>query len=94
MTVLVILFKDLFPEKKNNFQKLKEVFHNNIMIYNNLSHCLPRCYILGESKSSSKGKCSDFKMTVLVTKFKELFQTTGVEFQEAERGFSSSHAYI
>ena len=72
--------KNCFQQTRKNFQKLKEVLHHNMMIYNNLSHCLHRWYRLGESKSSSEGKCSDFKKTVLVTKFKESFQKNGVEF--------------
>ena len=85
--------KNFFWQKKKHFQKLKEIFHNNISIYNNFSHCLPRCYILGAAKSYSEGKCLDFKMTVLVIKCKELFTSNEDAFWETERGFSSQHAY-
>ena len=48
---------------------------------------------MGESKSSSEGQCSDFKMTVLVIQCKELFTSNKDEFWETERGYSSQHSY-
>ena len=35
--------KNCFRQTKKHFQKLKEVFHHNMMIYNNLSQFLHRC---------------------------------------------------
>ena len=60
--------KTCFWQTKKHFQKMKEIFHNNIIIYNKISLFLPRCNILGAEKSYLEGKCSDFKMTILVIK--------------------------
>ena len=43
---------------------------------------------------SSTGHFQVLQRTVSDSKFKELFQPNGVEFQEIERGFYSQQSYI
>ena len=60
-------------------------------MFNNLSQVLPRSYGLGETKSFLQAMFEVFQATVSDITLKELFQPNGVEFQETERGFYSSH---
>ena len=80
MILWSITSETCFCQTKNNFEKLREFFLLNILIYINLSQVLHRYYGLGKSKVSSKGFFPEIRNLVWVTKSKSIFQRSRGEY--------------
>ena len=72
---------------KMNFEKVREVFIQNISIHNNLFNFSHRFYDLAATTSVVEAIFHGFQSTISAIKFKEFFWTNEIYFDKNERGF-------